>query len=246
MVSNNQIRRVHEKDLGVEGLKKRIVELIEDMKSQPWRQVVLVIKRVFSEGEIPKKLFWSHIVMIPKSNSTECSGIGLLGTLWKVISNIIKVMLNQGINWNKLIHGFRRDRGTTTSIIELKLAISLSQQLKTPLYNIFLDMKKAYDSVYIWNLIKILEEYEIGQKLRRVIWKYWNQQKSVIRKGKYCGKVFTPSRGVTQGDIISPIIFKILVDSVISRVEGHIGENEYIKLKSFKIFYADDGVISGM
>ena len=50
---------------------------------------------------------------------------------------------------------------------------------------------------------------------------------------------------MTQGDIISPIIFNILVDSVIRRVEDQIEENEYINLKSFSIFYADDGVISG-
>ena len=123
--------------------------------------------------------------------------------------------------------------------------MSFSQQLKTPLYNIFLDLKKAYDSVDRWQIMKILENYGLGPNIRRIIWKYWIQQRAVVRKGKYCGKVFTPSRGVTQGDIISPIIFNILVDSVIRRVEDQIEENEYINLKSFSIFYADDGVISG-
>ena len=123
--------------------------------------------------------------------------------------------------------------------------MSFSQQLKTPLYNIFLDLKKEYDSVDRWKLMKILEKYGLGPNIRRIIWKYWIQQRAVVRKGKYCAKFFTPSRGVTQGDIISPIIFNILVYSVINRVEGQIEENEYINLKSFSIFYEDDGVISG-
>ena len=93
--------------------------------------------------------------------------------------------------------------------------------------------------------MKILEQYGLGANVRRVICKYCIQHRSVVRKVKYCGKFFTPSRGVTQGYIISPLIFNIMLDSVIRRVEDQIEENEYINLKSFSIFYADDGVISG-
>ncbi len=57
-----------------------------------------MIKRVFSEGEIPRRMCWSHIVLIPKANSTEFRGIGLVETLWKVVSGIIKGRLNRGIS----------------------------------------------------------------------------------------------------------------------------------------------------
>ena len=75
--------------------------------------------------------------------------------------------------------------------------------------------------------------------------KYWSQQKSVVKKGRYFGEFFKPGRGVTQGDIISPILFNILIDSVVRKVERQIDENEFINLRTFSIFYADDGAISG-
>ena len=59
--------------------------------------------------------------------------------------------------------------------------------------------------------------------------------------GSY-GKPFRATRGVRQGDILSRMIFNIVVDTVI-RFWRHENTNEDGSLKTQ--FYADDGTISG-
>ena len=42
----------------------------------------------------------------------------------------------------------------------------------------------------------------------------------VAREGEYCGEPFCAERGVTQGDPLSPTIFNVVVDAVVSPWES--------------------------
>ena len=46
--------------------------------------LVELVKHMWHTGEIPQKLGWTTLVLIPKGN-IDTRGIGLLGTLWKVV-----------------------------------------------------------------------------------------------------------------------------------------------------------------
>ena len=50
---------------------------------------------------------------------------------------------------------------------------------------------------------------------------------------------------MTQGDIISPILFNIIIDCVVRKLERHIDRNQFIIVQSTSVFYADDGAIFG-
>ena len=48
-----------------------------------------------------------------------------------------------------------------------------------------------------------------------MLWTYWGWLRIVAEAGGYYGPAFQGSRGVTQGDPISPTIFNIVVDAVV-------------------------------
>jgi hypothetical protein len=83
------------------------------------------------------------------------------------------------------------------------------------LYQICIDLAKAYDTLDRGRTLEILKGYGTGPRFLRLLENFWNNQAFVTRQGGYHSKVFKAERGFTQGDIPSPTIFNIVVDCVI-------------------------------
>ena len=85
------------------------------------------------------------------------------------------------------------------------------------LHFIFLDLRKAYDTVDRERLLEILEGYGVGPNVLGLLTFYWNSQRCVAKCGKYHGETFVPYRGATQGGVVSPTLFNVLVDAVVRK-----------------------------
>ena len=92
-----------------------------DKNNLPFTKLVNIIQTCFATGTIPKALHISTLVLIPKPNSRDYRGIGLLEILWKLMTAIIDNRLRNTINFQEEIHGFRKARGTGTAILGNKL-----------------------------------------------------------------------------------------------------------------------------
>ena len=106
---------------------------------------------------------------------------------------------------------------------------------------IFLDLKKAYDTLGRGQAIRVLQGYGVGANLLRLIQASWAGDTMIPRQAGYYGRPFKDNRGVRQRDILSPLIFNIMVDAVVRNWRSaHLqrGSDETA------IFYTDDGLIS--
>ena len=197
-----------------------------------------IIQIAFKDGKFPNAFAYGVLVLIPKDDAGGVRGIGLLETLHKLISAIINMRLAKSINFCQAIHGFRRGRGCYTAIGETKLRIQeVTSNYKT-LYQIYLDLTKAYDSIDRAQVIKILEIYKVGPRIRRYIGKIWSDQEFILRQAGFYSEKINVERGCTQGDIDSPIIFNILIDAVLRKFF-----EDPLNRESESKFYADDGLI---
>ena len=205
----------------------------------------------FSDGIVPTTFVEGTLVLVPKSKPGEYRGIALLDCLYKLVSCIVNKRLQNGITFDDGVHGFRRHRGTGTAVIEAKLQMQLHYRNGTPLYMVFLDISKAYDSLDRGRTLETLRLYGVGPNIIRLISTIWRNDKLVPRQSGYFGRPFDTTRGVRQGDIISPMIFNIVIDAVLRSwrrwkliaIEGEHNNNDNLFLESQ--FYADDGMISG-
>ncbi len=71
------------------------------------------------------------------------------------------------------LHGCRNKRGTSTAIIEAKLAQQLLYLELQPFYGVFLDLRKVFDAMDREQVIMLLEEYGAGPRMIRLIRGYW-------------------------------------------------------------------------
>ena len=55
----------------------------------------------------------------------------------------------------------------------------------------------------------------MGPNLSRLLDDYWKRQRIFPKVGKCLGTVFEIGRGVTQGNPVSPMVFRIMVDAVV-------------------------------
>ncbi len=217
----------------------RVMELKPRFCVENWEKVLELVRLAFT-GEIPEAFCHGILVLIPKGASGQYRGIALLEIVYKLVSSIINRRLASTVKFHDAVHGFRAGRGTGTAIIEAKLRMQLAQRSTKPYYMVFLDLKKAYDTLDRHRTLQILEGYGVGANLRKFLSMIWEGDTMIPKQSGYFGKAFKASRGVRQGDIVSPMIFNIVLDAVIREWEVQMGENNVDTQ-----FYADDGLLSG-
>ena len=136
----------------------------------------------------------------------------------------------------------KQGRGTGTAIIEAKLLMQLHRRSGIPLFMVFIDLKKAYDTLDRHQALRILKAYGVGPNLIRIIQTVWEGDTLVPRQSGYYGRPLRARRGVRQGDIISPLIFNIMVDAVVRHWRSL---QSCDTPEETSVFYADDGMQAG-
>ena len=150
---------------------------------QIWGRVVRIVQDCVRDGDIPDAFFNGILVIIPKDDRRGVCGIRLLETIHKLISQVINLRMAASIRFLDKLHGFRRNRGTYTAIREAKLCMQMATCRSETLYQIYLDMRKAYDSIDCGRVLQLLEKYRMGPNLRRYISMIWDQQHYILRQG---------------------------------------------------------------
>ena len=90
-----------------------------------------MVQMAFEEGKIPMAFKRGILKLIPKPGSKGLRGIALLESIYKLLSMIIHIRLMDTVDFHDSVHGFRRHRGTSTAIINLKLQMQLAKREKS-------------------------------------------------------------------------------------------------------------------
>jgi hypothetical protein len=134
-----------------------------------------LIISIWNKEELPEE--WKESVIVPiykKGDKRDCSkyqGISLLSTTYKILSNILLSRLTPYAEEVTGDHqcGFRRNRSTTDHIFSICQILEKKWEYIEAVHHLFIDFKKAYDSVRREVLYNILIEFGIPTKLVRLI-----------------------------------------------------------------------------
>ena len=206
---------------------------------------------IWKEECVPMKWREGLIVSLFKKGDKEdpgnYRGITLLSVVGKVFCKILNDRLVQYLDKSSKIHegqaGFRAGRCCIDNIFTLNELIQgrLKEGKKT--FSFFLDIQKAYDSVWRNGLWLKLWNMRVKGKMWRVIKTMYNSSRSAVLLEGEKSSTFSVEQGVAQGCSLSPILFSVFISDLLEEIDrAQIG----IQLKSGNkvggLLFADDFV----
>jgi hypothetical protein len=135
------------KSPGPSGIRVSDLLFWHEKLSDVWNELVSLIQDAFDDKAIPQEFLYEILCLIPKEDRGKYRGIALLEVVYKLVSIIIHLCLQTVIDFHPSLHGFRQQCGIGICILEAKLQMQLASDLCQPLYQVFLDLMKAYNTL---------------------------------------------------------------------------------------------------
>ena len=137
--------------------------------------------------------------------------------------------------------GFREGSSTTDQIFKLRILCEKYLQQQQDLYHVFIDFKKAFDRIWHAALWATMKKYNISTKLIQVIKNLYNKASSAVLFNSSIGDWFRTTVGVRQGCLLSPTLFDIFLERIMTdALEDHEGTVSIWGRTITNLRFADD------
>ena len=110
--------------------------------------------------------------------------------------------------------GFRKGRGTRGQIVNICWIMEKAREFQKNIYFCFIDYAKAFDCVDHSKLWKILKEMGIPDHLTCLLRNLYPGQEATVRTGHGTTIWFQIGKGVHQGGILPPCLFKFYTEYI--------------------------------
>ena len=165
----------------------------------------------------------SMIVSIPKNGSAtnldNQRGIALECSMPKLLNAVLRNRLLPNLNplLLDLQSGFRPGRSTVEQIAALRSVIDVCRTRQKSISIVFVDFRKAFDSVCRSSLPWLLSAYGVPSALVKATMDLYDGSRAFLRTRDGPTSEFNTSSGVLQGDPLSPLLFLVVMDYVLRR-----------------------------
>ena len=190
----------------------------------------------FEFGLFPECLKIAKVVPIFKNGSkndiNNYRSISLLSNFSKIMEKLIASRLMNFLEQRCVLHenqyGFRKKMSTTHAILDVVNQISSNINKKKLTGLVFLDLKKAFDTVSHEILLRKLAHYGIRGKVNDLFRSYLVGRSQYVFLDGHCSSPKIVQYGVPQGSNLGPILFTIYVNDI------------FYNFESAPVLYADD------
>ena len=206
-----------------------------------------ICNRIWRTGEWPTPWTQSLIITLPKKGNLQlCQNYRTISLISHSSKIMLKVILNRLKPQAEEIIAeeqarFRAGRSTTEQIFNLRILCEKYLQHQQNLYHVFIDFKKAFDRVWHAALWATMRKYNISANLVRTIEQLYDKATSAVQMNGSIGEWFRTTVGVRQGCLLSPTLFNIFLERIMSdALEEHDGKVSIGGRNITNLRFADD------
>lgn len=162
--------------------------------------------------------------------------ISLVSNVAKIYEKVVKEQLINYVNENALLNdnqfGFRQGLSTQDAIAKLTTTVYNALDEKEKCLGIYIDLKKAFDSISHIKLISKLQSIGLTSNVLSWFRSYLSNRCQQVKINNKTSHATSTNFGIPQGTVIGPILFILYINDMFN-----------LPLKGQIISYADDTVI---
>ena len=213
-VSNEEIldiiNSLENKSTGPSSIPLKLLSLIPDLIILPLADI---INMSFITGEYPNLLKIVKVIPIHKGGSTQDVNnyrpISLLSIFDKIIEKLMHKRLYNFLMEHNILYqnqfGFRKKNSTVYALAQITEMIKVSIDNRKFGCGIFVDLRKAFDTVNHEILLIKLEHYGITDSMLKWFQSYLFDRKQFVTFNGVSSELLVNSCGVPQGSVLDPL-----------------------------------------